>query len=660
MFPPSPLKAALLSSALLLLCTAPFPLHASNGNNLNDDNSNPRPDLVQEPISHLLLQQEQIAISSDDNPNCRCIPGDACWPSPSQWSRFNQTVSGRLIATVPLASVCYPEHDLYDETKCAQLRENWHLTATHYLDSASVMNQFFARGPDGGGCDAIVEATSFGQIGEEVGKDDNEKKQKNQEGKRCSIGSNVVYSVNASSSTDFSHTMAFAHRHNIRLVIRNTGHDYLGKSTGFGALALWTHHLKDITFFVDFDNTHEAEQQQKSVAAYKGKAARLGAGVQVSDAFAAAKAHGLVLHGGNCESVGVVGGYTQGGGHSVLSSALGLGADQVLEWEVVIPPSPATGHAEPRLVTATPFNEYADLYWALSGGGGGTFGAVVSVTVKAWEDFETAGATLMFGAAGLQDRGIFVKGVQAWLEALPGIVDLGAGAIWFLLKDVLAVSPVMAPGVKANELEQAFRPVMDKLDGLGIPYASSFTDFSSFHDAVAAMVAQQNVTDANMGGRLIPRSLVTEKKGAEKLTAALDAIVSADGIVSGISVNIERARKLSKAYPNSVNPLFESAIHIGVFGFPYNHLDFAANIYAQDKITNVFGAALEKLTPGGGAYLNEGDPHQPDWQTTFYGENYERLLAIKNKYDPEGLLYALTAVGSEQWVQKEDGRLCRA
>lgn len=93
---------------------------------------------------------------------------------------------------------------------------------------------------------------------------------------------------------------------------------------------------------------------------------------------------------------------------------------------------------------------------------------------------------------------------------------------------------------------------------------------------------------------------------------------------------------------------------------PYNHLNFSANLDAQDKITNVFGAALEELTPGGGAYLNEGDPHQPDWQTTFYGENYERLLAIKNKYDPEGLLYALTAVGSEQWAQKQDGRLCRA
>lgn len=480
MFPLSPLKACLLSSAFLL-ATATFPgavVHANAGS--HDDN--PQPDLAQEPISNFLPQQgqdETIGITTaDDHSNCRCTPSDTCWPSPSDWSLFNQTVKGRLIATVPLAAVCYPDSDLYDSAKCAQLREDWHLTATHYRDSASVMNQFFARGPDGSGCNAFVDSSSassdFGPVEVDIEVEaaaplSEKGKNKNQAKARCSLGANVVYSVNASSPTDFVHTMAFAHQNNIRLVIRNTGHDYLGKSTGFGALALWTHHMKDIEF-LDFDNTHDAEQHGS--VAYKGKAARLGAGVQVSDAFAAAKAQGLVLHGGNCESVGVVGGYTQGGGHSVLSSAFGLGADQVLEWEVVIPPSPSTAHPEPRLVTATPFNEHEDLYWALSGGGGGTFGAVVSVTVKAVEDFETAGATLMFSAAGLEDRKTFLKGVQAWLEALPEIVDLGAGAIWFLLKDVLAVSPVMAPRVKARELEEAFKPVLEKLDGLGIPYGS--------------------------------------------------------------------------------------------------------------------------------------------------------------------------------------------
>lgn len=58
--------------------------------------------------------------------------------------------------------------------------------------------------------------------------------------------------------------------------------------------------------------------------------------------------------------------------------------------------------------------------------------------------------------------------------------------------------------------------------------------------------------------------------------------------------------------------------------------------------------------------MNEADFGQPDWQYVFYGENYGRLLAIKEKYDPYDLFYGLTAMGSEAWISQPDGRLCRA
>jgi len=69
--------------------------------------------------------------------------------------------------------------------------------------------------------------------------------------------------------------------------------------------------------------------------------------------------------------------------------------------------------------------------------------------------------------------------------------------------------------------------------------------------------------------------------------------------------------------------------------------------------------ALEAITPGGGAYVNEGDFRQPGFQDVFYSSNYNTLLAIKDKYDPESLFYGLTAVGSERWMSRPDGRLCR-
>ena len=80
----------------------------------------------------------------------------------------------------------------------------------------------------------------------------------------------------------------------------------------------------------------------------------------------------------------------------------------------------------------------------------------------------------------------------------------------------------------------------------------------------------------------------------------------------------------------------------------------------QETITNSFLPRLEAITPGGGAYLNEGDFRQSDFQQVFYGDNYARLLQVKQQYDPQDLFWAMTAVGSESWVVQPDGRLCRA
>lgn len=71
-------------------------------------------------------------------------------------------------------------------------------------------------------------------------------------------------------------------------------------------------------------------------------------------------------------------------------------------------------------------------------------------------------------------------------------------------------------------------------------------------------------------------------------------------------------------------------------------------------------ARLEAITPGGGSYINEGDPNQPGFQDAFYGVNYAKLESIKDKYDPDGVFYGRTVVGSERWISELDGRLCRA
>ena len=52
--------------------------------------------------------------------------------------------------------------------------------------------------------------------------------------KPCKLGNYVRYAVNATSAEDVAATLNFAKDKNIRFVIRNTGHDYLGRSTGAG------------------------------------------------------------------------------------------------------------------------------------------------------------------------------------------------------------------------------------------------------------------------------------------------------------------------------------------------------------------------------------------------------------------------------------------
>lgn len=78
--------------------------------------------------------------------------------------------------------------------------------------------------------------------------------------------------------------------------------------------------------------------------------------------------------------------------------------------------------------------------------------------------------------------------------------------------------------------------------------------------------------------------------------------------------------------------------------------------------------AIRAATPGAGAYHSEGDADEPDFQASFYGrETYDRLLGVKERYDPTGLFYAHKGVGSEAWyvtgqlegLPTQNGRLCR-
>lgn len=78
-------------------------------------------------LALLLCAIAPVQAESASSSSCRIIPGDAQWPSQDTWNAFNESVSGRLIRTVPLASPCH--NPSYNADECSTIQANWHDTS---------------------------------------------------------------------------------------------------------------------------------------------------------------------------------------------------------------------------------------------------------------------------------------------------------------------------------------------------------------------------------------------------------------------------------------------------------------------------------------------------------------------------------------------------
>ncbi|KAJ8069916.1 hypothetical protein OCU04_000324 [Sclerotinia nivalis] len=330
---------------------------------------------------------------------------------------------------------------------------------------------------------------------------------------------------------------------NIRLVIRNTGHDYMGKSTGAGALA------------------YRSILDYKSVA-YTGKAIKIGAGVQASEAQGTANAQGYVVVEGDCPTVGIAGGYTQGGGASPLGPKFGLAADQVLEWEGF------TGTGE--LLTATP-SQNSDLYWALSGGGGGTYGAVLSMTVKLHKNMPTGGATLTF----IESSDKFWDVIQTFLVNMPAVLKAGASLYWQVLPGNMFHMPQSyLPNGTAEDLQKLLQPTLNQSN---ISYAFSSVDFPVFQNAFYTLNPDINIMELNLGGSIIPRSLVASNSSATSLVNGIKSILNNGGMLAGVSMDVNQA----PTHPNAVHPDWRNSLFLAFLGTLYNQSNMTANLLGQ-------------------------------------------------------------------------------
>ncbi|EAW09306.1 FAD binding domain protein [Aspergillus clavatus NRRL 1] len=555
---------------------------------------------------------------------CKTFPGDWFWPPPVVWSLVDRLLGGALIKTVPLAAPCYSSWPEYNPTQCAAVTSNWTNSDMHAADPASVMWPLY----EGRTCMPTSDPSGS-----------------------CTVGGYSSYAVNVSTVAQIQLAVNFARNMGLRLVVKNTGHDFSGKSTGAGALAIWTHHLKDLAYLPNYQS-----------ARYTGPAVKMGAGVQAEQLYAMAQQLGFTAVGGEGKTVGVAGGYVLGGGHSPLSSRYGLSADQVLALEVVL--------ANGRFVTVTEETD-PDLFWALRGGGGGTFGVVTSIISRVYPPVGVTVSTFAFGTGPTVSADTFWAGVRAYFDRFAAHADAGTYAYFWVLptgpRDFrFLMNPFFAVNHTVAQCHALLQPWFDELDALAIPYTPNTTYYPTFHAAWQAGFPLESVALSTMmtGSRLFPRANWEDPARLNQTFAALQATIRAGHPLLAFNLKAELA---AGAAANAANPAFRSTLLHAI-----TSTSWADAASPRDILQTMQTFATEVLDgwrqtcPDAGAYMSEATVLEPNFQQSFYGSHYARLYALKQRYDPFGLFYAPTAVGSEDWVVRsadglpdQNGRLCR-
>lgn len=393
---------------------------------------------------------------------------------------------------------------------------------------------------------------------------------------------------------------------------------------------------------------------------YSGPVIKVGAGLRGYEVYGYANSLGYRVVGGDCPTVGLAGGYIQGGGHGSLVSMYGMAADQVLEWEVVLP--------DGTMLTATP-DQHSDLYWALAGGGGGTFGVVLSVTIRAYQDVGLiSGARLTINNSSSIPSSVFWSMIGNYHAALPTLYSSGGGSVEHDIgaNQLFGISRITAPKWTTQQLRQWLSPITRQLDSYNASYSLNVTSHSSFHDHY---VYYQGPIPAGRYGvailahsRLVPLDVVTSATKNSALTQFFRNSTedsSTSNVIYGC-VGMDASAKGPVA-ANAILPAWRTSAMSCIMFIPFPYTASNNSVKQSDLHTlmDVVAPKLRAITPNSGTYANEGNFALNTWKEDYYGKNWDRLSLVKKQVDPNGLLYGIRNVGSEKWTLHDDGRLCK-
>ncbi|CCO31325.1 hypothetical protein BN14_05364 [Rhizoctonia solani AG-1 IB] len=325
-----------------------------------------------------------------------------------------------------------------------------------------------------------------------------------------------------------------------------------------------------------------------------------GAGQDFASLYEFAEANNVTFLGGTDKTVGAAGGWVQGGGHGILSNTLGLGVDRVLQFKVVTP--------DGVLHTANAC-ENSDLFWALRGGGGGTFGVVLEATSHVEKKVATQVIYIRFKPNPAKEH------VAVYMQTIVENSSKWAQDGWGGY--VTAQYAIYAtPKLSRSEAEVSMAPLKEVAASFGSDVVnntfSSYESFLPLFEAISAIGLAPIGLPFALSSRLI--SSANFDTPADRSTL-LDTIISTFNMVGGrgqILVTTPYSYNATSASDVSVTPAWRGAIwHVILAGV----WDYNSTAEQQAVVYSTVSAAADKLraiTPGSGAYQNEADVSEPN------------------------------------------------
>jgi len=567
----------------------------------------------------------------------RVRPTDPHWPGAESWAKLRAAVGGNLLEPQPLLAACQKDAN---GAACAEV-------------VANIRNPFYIGDqPAGteisGWLDAWTPAPS-------------------------------AYAIAARNAADVAAGVSFARQHNLRLVVKGTGHSYLGTSNAPDSLLIWTRAMNKVLLHDAFVGRGCTGR----VAPVNAVTAEAGA-MWIDLYHAVTTEAGRYVQGGGCTTVGVAG-LVQSGGFGSFSKGFGTAAAGLLEAEVV------TADGKVRIANAC---TNADLFWALKGGGGGSFGVVTKVTLRTHplpEFFGGVGGTIK-AQTDFAFRELITRFFEFYRDKL---FNQHWGEQIRIRPDNVIELSMACQGLNDGEAKSVWQPFLDWVKSVPELTASdtgaAARDSRRYWDVVArkqrgnrAMISDPRpgapVTHAFWSGDQgqvgaflhgydsvwLPAKLL-QRDEQPRLVNALFAASRLKKVELHFNKGIAGApaEAVARTRDTATNPAVLDAFALVIIadgerpsypGLARPAMDTTAARRDAHQIDLAI-AELRKLAPNAGSYVSESNYFNASWQQAYWGENYAKLRAIKAKYDPEGLFFVHHGVGSEDWSKDGFTRL---